>query len=107
MGLGLGTWASAKVNIAGVFIDQDGGFISVVKTSTGVFTLVLANAIGVTECCPIVTEWYGVGGTPMKITSAANLGADGVTLTVNLFDNITGVAADAAFCVVVSRFMPV
>jgi hypothetical protein len=106
MGIGLTNWASAKVNAAGAFIDQDGGFVSVAKVSTGVYELVLARALGVAECCPWVTPWYKASTDPVpKLVPAVGLKSDGVTVVVNLFDPLF-LVSDGAFCVVVSRFEP-
>jgi hypothetical protein len=102
-------WAAAKVNAAGAYIDKACFSGTPTKTRTGVYELTLEAALGVAECCPTVTPWYPASTASAPQTwGVAGLKSDGVTLVVNLFSNVGGVAmpTDSAFCVVVERFMP-
>jgi hypothetical protein len=102
-------WAAAKVNRSGAYSNQCGFTGSPTKVSTGVFELTLEAALGVAECCPLVTPWYPASTASAPQTwGVAGLKDDGVTLVVNLFSNVGGVATptDSAFCVVVDRFVP-
>jgi hypothetical protein len=108
MGVGLSEWAAAKVNAAGAFIDQSGDFESISKTGSGTYALVLKNALGVAECCPVASSWYkpSTDPVPTTIPVACGLSADGVTVVVNIVAVATGLATDGAFCVFISRFDP-
>jgi hypothetical protein len=100
----------AKVNAAGAWIGEPIGFVGVpLKTGPGVYELTFGNALGVPECCPIVTPWYTPSSASAPMTwGNAGLKIDGITLVVNIFSDVAGVTTptDGAFCLVVDRFMP-
>lgn len=102
-------WAMGKVDAAGAWIHDPVAFSGVpVKTGVGVYELTLENAMGVLECVPTVTCWYAPPALAPLVSGSAGLKADGKTLVVNTFLTALGVPVpvDAAFCVVVDRFMP-
>jgi hypothetical protein len=105
-GIGLSHWAAATLDGAtGDLINNDGNVVSGDRISQGVYELVMQREMGSTEIAAQVTPCYEPGSqSAPDVHAAYGLQSDGVTVTINIFDG-TG-AADASFCIVVSRFTP-
>lgn len=104
-------WASASIAANGTVIKMDEGFQqnSFTHPAVGVFNAKLVDSIGVDEAVFAITPLTRGVKIP-KMTYAAALNADGVTVEINLFsaeNNVNvGNPIDDAFSIIVSRFSP-